>query len=178
MNSITSYFATHDVVFGQSDKDLLNMNITNSANIQNIPIEKVQVGDIEMGYKMLGKGYPILFISGGSSDMNDWETSSLGNLSSNHTVIIFDNRGVGNTTIGSKPYTIQQLANDTVGLLDVLKIQKADVLGSYVIQQLTIMYPNKVNSLVLVGSSCGGKDHIPKPPELIKLQSEITNKSK
>jgi hypothetical protein len=33
------------------------------------------------------------------------------------------------------------------------------------------MYPDKVNSLVLVGSSCGGKDHTPKPPEFIKLQS-------
>jgi pimeloyl-ACP methyl ester carboxylesterase len=39
------------------------------------------------------------------------------------------------------------------------------------------MYPNKVNSLVLIGSSCGGKDHIPKPPEFLKLQAEIVNKS-
>ena len=97
---------------------------------------------------------PILFISGASSDMNDWDASTLGNLSSNHTVIVFDIRGVGNTTIGSKPYTIQQLANDTAGLLDALNIQKADVLGlslgSYLAQQLTIMYPDKVNSLVLV----------------------------
>jgi pimeloyl-ACP methyl ester carboxylesterase len=50
-------------------------------------------------------------------------------------------------------------------------------LGSYLAQQLTIMYPNKVNSLVLIGSSCGGKDHTPKPPEFIKLQSDIVNKS-
>jgi pimeloyl-ACP methyl ester carboxylesterase len=39
------------------------------------------------------------------------------------------------------------------------------------------MYPDKVNSLILVGSSCGGKDHTPKPPEFIKLQSDIVNKS-
>ena len=39
------------------------------------------------------------------------------------------------------------------------------------------MYPDNVNSLILVGSSCGGKDHTPKPPEFIKLQSEIVNKS-
>ena len=53
----------------------------------------------------------------------------MGNLSSNQTVIVFDNRGVGNTTTGTKPFSIQQLANDTAGLLDALKIQKADVLG-------------------------------------------------
>ena len=50
-------------------------------------------------------------------------------------------------------------------------------LGSYLAQQLTMMYPDKVNSLILVASSCGGKDHTPKPPEFIKLQSDVVNKS-
>jgi pimeloyl-ACP methyl ester carboxylesterase len=39
------------------------------------------------------------------------------------------------------------------------------------------MYPDKVNTLTLVGSSCGGKDHTPKPPEFLKLMSEVVNKS-
>ena len=64
--------------------------------------------------------------------------------------------------MGSKSYTIQQLANDTAGLLDALKIQKADVigysLGSFIAQQFTMMYPDKVNTLTLVASSCGGKE--------------------
>jgi pimeloyl-ACP methyl ester carboxylesterase len=113
--------------------------------------------------------------------MDAWDPSFPRILSSNHTVIAFDSRGLGNTTSGSKPYTYQQLANDSAGLLDALKILKADVmgysLGSYIAQQLAIMYPDKVNSLVLVGSSCGGKDHTPKPLEFLKLQSEIVNKS-
>jgi pimeloyl-ACP methyl ester carboxylesterase len=102
-------------------------------------------------------------------------------LSSNHTVIVFDSRGLGNTTMGSKPYSMQQLASDAAGLLDALKIPKADVmgysLGSFIPQQLTMMYPDKVNTLTLVGSSCGGTDGTPQPPEFQKLQSEIVNKS-
>ncbi|HEX6671734.1 MAG TPA: alpha/beta fold hydrolase, partial [Nitrososphaeraceae archaeon] len=102
-------------------------------------------------------------------------------LSSNHTVIAFNSRGLGNTTIGSKPYTYQQLANDPEGLLDALKIPKADImgysLGSFIAQQFTMMYQDKVNTLTLVGSSCGGKDHTPKPAELLKLQAEVVNKS-
>ncbi len=39
------------------------------------------------------------------------------------------------------------------------------------------MHPDKVNSVTLVGSSCGGRDHTPKPAEFIKLQSKITNES-
>jgi len=50
-------------------------------------------------------------------------------------------------------------------------------LGSYLAQQITMMYPDKVSSLMLVASSCGGNDHTPKPPEFIKLQSDIVNKS-
>ena len=52
-----------------------------------------------------------------------------------------------------------------------------DILGSNIAQQLTMMYPDKVNTLTLVASSCGGKDHTPIPPEFLKMQSEIVNKS-
>jgi pimeloyl-ACP methyl ester carboxylesterase len=175
----TSTIVTNtSLVYGQT-----NQTISDNAdllNIQDIPAKKVHVGDIDIAYKMLGKGDPILLFNGASDGMDAWDPSFPRIISSNHTVIAFDSRGLGNTTTGSKPYTYQQLANDSAGLLDALKIPKADVLGyslgSYIAEQLAIMYPDKVNSLVLVGSSCGGKDHTPKPPEFIKLQSEIVNK--
>jgi pimeloyl-ACP methyl ester carboxylesterase len=50
-------------------------------------------------------------------------------------------------------------------------------LGGETAQQFTVSYPEKVNRLILVATSCGGKDGIPKPPEFKKLQSEIVNKS-
>ncbi len=166
-------------VYGQQDKT--GFNVSDSSNIQSIPAKKVQVGDIEIAYKMLGKGDPILLFNGASDGMDAWDSSFLTNLSSNHTVIAFDSRGLGNTTIGSKSYSIQQLANDAAGLLDALKIPKTDVLGyslgSYIAQQFTIMHPDKVNTLVLVASSCGGKDHTPIPPEFLNMQSQIVNKS-
>ena len=147
-------------VYGQQDKT--SFNATDSSNIQSIPAKKVQVGDIEIAYKMLGKGNPILLYNGASDGMDAWDSSFLTSLSSNHTVIVFDSRGLGNTTIGSKPYTFQQLANDAAGLLDALKIPKADVmgysLGLFIAQKFTIMYPDKVNTLTLVASSCGGKE--------------------
>ena len=170
---------TTNPVYGQQDKT--GFNVSDSSNIQSIPAKKVQVGDIEIAYKMLGKGDPILLFNGASDGMDQWDPSFPMSLSSNHTVIAFDSRGLGNTTMGSEPYTSQQLATDAAGLLDALKIPKADVmgysLGSFIAQQLTIMYPDKVNTLTLVGSSCGGKDHTPKPPGFLKLMSEVVNKS-
>ena len=151
--------------------------ILHSLNLQDIPSKEVHVGDIDVGYKMFGKGDPILLIQGASGSMDDWEPSILKELSSNHTVIIFDNRGVGNTTTGTKQFSIQQFANDTAGLLDGLKIQKTNVLGfslgSYIAQLLTVTHPEKVNRLLLVGSSCGGKESIPQSPEVLKLANKV-----
>src|SRR5918996_89679 len=168
-----------NLVYGQPDQ--VNSNITNSVNIQNIPLKKVHVGDIDIAYKMLGKGDPIILFNGASDNMDAWDPSFLTGISSNHTVIAFDQRGIGNTTAGSKPYTYQQLANDTAGLLDALKIPKADVmgysLGGHIAQAFTVSYPEKVNRLILVATMCGGKDSIPKPQEFKKLQAEIVNKT-
>ena len=175
------YFDVTKVVYGQPDPDQMNSNTTNSVNMQDIPLEKVRVGDIDVAYKMFGQGDPIILFNGASDGMDAWDPSFLTGLSSNHTVIAFDSRGIGNTTAGSKPYTMQQLANDTAGLLDALKIPKADVmgysLGSNTAQAFTISYPEKVNSLILVASTCGGKDGIDQPPEFKKLQADTVNKS-
>jgi pimeloyl-ACP methyl ester carboxylesterase len=175
------YFDLTKVVYGQPDPDQMNSNTTNSVNMQDIPLEKVNVGDIDVAYKMFGKGDPIILFNGASDSMDAWDPSFLTGISSNHTVIAFDQRGIGNTTDGSKPYTYQQLANDTAGLLDALNIPNADVmgysLGGHIAQAFTISYPDKVNRLILVASACGGKDGIPKPPEFKKFQSEIINKT-
>src|SRR5918996_551205 len=171
------YFDITKVVYGQPVPDLMNSNTTNSVNMQDIPLEKVRVGDIDVAYKMFGQGDPIILFNGASDSMDAWDPSFLTGISSNHTVIAFDQRGIGNSTVGSKPYTYQQLADDTAGLLDALKIPKADVmgysLGGHIAQAFTISHPEKVNSLILVASSCGGKDSIPKPEEFKKLQAEI-----
>ena len=49
------YFDIAKVVYGQSDPDQMNSNTTNSVNIQDLPLEKVRVGDIDIAYKMFGK---------------------------------------------------------------------------------------------------------------------------
>jgi pimeloyl-ACP methyl ester carboxylesterase len=162
-SSNNNYFGTTgNFAYGQQQpKNQMNSNITNSLDIQSIPAKKVHVGDIDIAYKTFGKGEPFLLISPSSSVMDAWDPSILRELSSNYTLIIFDNRGVGNTTTGSKPFSIQQLANDTAGLLDALKIRKVDVLGyslgSFVAQQLAVTHPEKVNRLILLAASCGGK---------------------
>lgn len=55
---------------------------------------------------------------GYSFAMDSWHPTILGKLAANYTVIIFDNRGIGNTTSGhEKEFSIGLFANDTAGLL-------------------------------------------------------------
>src|SRR5215218_4109467 len=127
--------------------------------------EHVQVGDINIAYKMFGQGKPILLISGIGQTKEAWEPSLLSNLvATNHTVIVFDNRGIGETTVGTKLFSIEQFANDTAGLLDALHIEKADVfgasLGSFVAQELSLNYPEKVDRLILSAGYCGGNETV------------------
>src|SRR5215217_9674943 len=103
-----------------------------AAMINNIPSQKVTIDDIEIAYKQLGKSNakPIILITGLGATMDTWSPLLLEQLtSSNYSVTIFDNRGMGNTTAGTKQFSISQFAKDTAGLLDALKIAKADVLG-------------------------------------------------
>src|SRR5690242_5802038 len=188
MGTSINYFTTITTIHSaygqaiQSRSDSNNTANANSLNIQNIPAKKVHIVDIDIAYKTFGKGEPILLFNGASDTMDTaWDPSFLKGLSSNHTVVVFDPRGIGNTTAGSKPYTMQLLASDAAGLMDALKIKQTNVLGyslgSFTAQQFTVIYPDKVNRLILVAATCGGKDNVPSPPEFKKLQSEIVNKS-
>jgi hypothetical protein len=82
-----------------------------------ISSQKVKVGDIYIEYKTLGKGEPILLISGSGNVMDVCPSSLLQKLSLDHQVFIFDNRRVGNTTSSIKSLSIEQFANDSVGLM-------------------------------------------------------------
>jgi pimeloyl-ACP methyl ester carboxylesterase len=113
--------------------------------------------------------------------MDMWSPTLLKELSSNRSVIIFDNRGVGQSTIGTKEFSISQFANDTVGLLDALKIGRADILGfsmgSFIAQEIALKNPSRVNNLILYASSCGSKEAIPPSTQVLQVVNSITNTS-
>src|SRR5918992_1754573 len=165
--SNNNYFSTtSNFAYGQQQQpnQMNSNNITNSLDIQNIPSKKVHVGDIDIAYKIFGKGDPILLINGYSQAMDNWDPTLLERLAFNHTVIIFDNRGIGNTTSGEKGFSIVQFANDTASLLDVLQIKQIDVLGysmgGFIAQELALNYPDRVGKLIIYASTCGGKGFI------------------
>jgi pimeloyl-ACP methyl ester carboxylesterase len=141
-------------------------------------VERVPVGDIEIAYKVMGQGDPIVLIMGSSSTMDIWDSRFLDNLSSKYKVVIFDNRGMGNTTAPPGNFSIAEFANDTAGFMAALGIEKAHVMGwsmgSFIAQELAIRYPERVNKIILYAGDCGGKEAVMPSPQVLK---DLTNTS-
>jgi len=152
--------------------DCIGMDDREEKNNGIAEVESVSVGDINIAYRVLGQGDPIVLIMGSSSTMDMWSPRFLDNLSSKYKVIIFDNRGMGNTTAPPGNFSIAQFANDTAGLMAALGIEKAHIMGwsmgSFVAQELAIRYPERVNKIILYAGDCGGKEAVMPSPQVLK----------
>ncbi len=125
---------------------------------------KVLVNEINIYYEIKGEGFPIVMIMGLAGNADWWDKALIEGLSKEYKTIIFDNRGVARTDNDDKDFTMKDLADDTVGLMDALKIEKAHVLGismgGVVAQEIAINYPQRVEKLILCSTACGGPHFI------------------
>ena len=155
--------------------------------IDSFPIKKSTVDDIEIEYKILkskningsNENTPLLFIAGLRITMDMRPPIMLNELAqSNSSVIIYNNRGTGNSSTGTKDYSIKQLAKDAAVLLNSIDIEKANVIGwsmgAYIATEMALSYPDKVNSLVLYGSGPGGDKAVPSSAELMQTLGGVS----
>ncbi len=120
----------------------------------------VQVNDIDLYYETFGSGQPLVMIIGLGLSLRDWGKQLPASLAKHYRVILFDNRGVGLSSSGSRPLTTEQMAEDTVGLLDALKIPRAHLfgvsLGGMIAQRFACLHSERLDKLVLGCSMAGG----------------------
>ena len=95
-------------------------------------------------------------------------------LSKKYRVIAFDNRGVGRSDKPDMPYTMAMMAGDIAGLLDTIGIDTAHIfgisMGGMIAQHFALNYPQRVISLILGCTFCGGVHSIqPKPESMAAL---------
>src|SRR5271157_650793 len=148
------------------------------AGTAQVQVRTVAVDDIDIAYRDFGQGKPLILITGYGATMDLWPPEVLSNLSLEHRVIVFDNRGMGNTTTSAKPFSIGLFADDTAGLMDALNISRADVLGwsmgADIAQELALRHPGKVDRLILYAGSVGGNESVPASPDVVE---RLTNTS-
>lgn len=118
---------------------------------------KVRIHDIDLYYEIHGEGKQLLMIAGFSCDCLLWNPI-LTELSKHFQVIIFDNRGVGRSSAPDLPYSIKQMAEDTFGLINHLKLDKPHLLGhsmgGAIAQHLAYQHAEKFDQLILCNTFC------------------------
>lgn len=110
-----------------------------------------------MNYKLEGSGETIVFIHGLSDNLLYWEFLA-SNLKNDYQVLRIDLRGHGESELGNDEISIELFVNDLYSLLKELDISKVHLigfsLGGAVALEFTVMYPETVDSLVLMSSFC------------------------
>jgi pimeloyl-ACP methyl ester carboxylesterase len=111
----------------------------------------------------------VLLIGGLGDTVESWRYQ-LDGLADRYRVTAVDNRGAGRTAMPDGPLTVEAMADDAAGVLRALELPAAHVagfsMGSAIAQELTLRHPQRVRSLVLVGTYA-------RPDALFRAQLEF-----
>ncbi len=121
---------------------------------------------VRIAYEEIGDGEPLVFIHGLAYDRRGWGPLPR-LLADDFRVVLIDNRGVGDSDAPEGPYSMEQLAADTVAVLDAAAFDSAHIfgvsLGGFIAQEIALTYPGRVRKLVLCSTSPGGPNAFPMP---------------
>ncbi|HZY08901.1 MAG TPA: alpha/beta fold hydrolase [Ilumatobacteraceae bacterium] len=102
----------------------------------------------------------VLMIQGLGADKHGWDMQRF-ILAGQYRVIAFDNRGAGRSDKPFGAYTMQQMTDDAIAVLDAVGVSAAHVVGAsmggLIGQLMAVRYPERVLSLTLACSAC--RDH-------------------
>jgi 3-oxoadipate enol-lactonase len=129
---------------------------------------------VKLAWERNGEGAPLLLIHGLGYARWGWEPV-VEPLARSFDVILFDNRGIGESDAPAGPYTAADLAADALQVLDEAGVGRAHVLGTslggMVAQELALAAPERVDRLVLVSTTPGGSEAFPMPEQTVKLMT-------
>ncbi|HZW36394.1 MAG: alpha/beta fold hydrolase [Deltaproteobacteria bacterium] len=123
-----------------------------------------------MAYEVRGTGFPLLLVNGLGSDRREW-LAQVPAFAPHFRVILFDNRGSGESDTPPGPYATGEMADDAVALLSFLGVERAHVLGvslgGMIAQEAALRHPGRVERLVLACTTPGGDVSERPPPEAL-----------
>ncbi len=112
-----------------------------------------RINGIDLYHEVHGTGRPLVVLHGGVLNAGTCFGAMMPRLAERHQVIAVDLQGHGHTPDSDRPVTLANFAADVVGLLDHLRIDRADLfgfsLGSLVATEMAVTHPTRVGRLVL-----------------------------
>jgi 3-oxoadipate enol-lactonase len=125
-------------------------------------------GTVELYWESAGTGAPVLLIAGQGMTLDAWWRTAHA-LGGSFRVLTFDNRDVGRSSRVPWPYSIAQMVEDAIAVLNAAGVEKAHVygisLGGMVAQELALRHPHRVDTLVLGATTTGGPEAVLAEPQ-------------
>jgi aminoacrylate hydrolase len=119
---------------------------------------KASIGDAEIYYEESGRGEPLLLVPGLSGQGSFWNPQ-VADFARDFRVVIHDHRGAGQSTHSRITYSVEQMADDVLRLMDVLRIDAAHFVGhstgGAIGQVIATEHPRRLKSLVLSATWAG-----------------------
>ena len=141
---------------------------TQPADIVSAPILVAHTRDGDVGYREVGHGSAIVLITGQGATMDTWAPGFVDALAARHTVVVFDNAGIGATSRLPEPVTASAMADQTSALITALRLGRPAVLGwslgGVIAQALAVRHPFQVSRLILAATQAGTGKSAPIPP--------------
>ena len=126
-------------------------------------------------YKDRGDGPPLIGVMGFALDQRFWG-AQIPAITPTHRFITFDNRGIGGST-GDMVSSIDQMAHDTIRLMDHLAIDKAVIMGASmggtIAQRIVLDHPERVSALILAITWARPIEFMRRQHELGKLVAQV-----
>jgi 3-oxoadipate enol-lactonase len=115
----------------------------------------VNTGRFDINYIEEGDGEPVILIHGLAGDHTAW-LPQVAALKDRYRVIAFDNPGSGDSSPVSEPAGTADLADATLGLMDQLGIDAAQIvgrsMGGAVAQHMALKAPERIRSMAFAAS--------------------------
>jgi pimeloyl-ACP methyl ester carboxylesterase len=115
--------------------------------------------DGDVSYRSLGRGPAVVLIMGYSGSMDQWQPAFVDQLARTYHVVIFDNSGIGQTSLPPGTMTMSSMADQTAALISALHLDRPAVLGwsmgGMIAQALAVLHPHDVGHLVLAATLPG-----------------------
>ncbi len=119
---------------------------------------KVDIGDAEIHYEESGQGDPIMFVPGLGGGGTVWN-QQIPAFSDAYRTIVHDHRGCGQSTYSRIDYSVDQMADDAIRLMDRLGIERVHWVGhstgGAMGQTVAQEHPDRLASLVLSATWAG-----------------------